>query len=87
MDSFFFLGLFCSLLYEYWSAEFQGSDDEDDEEESSSQPLSSSQTDTSKPASSPLPDSSKIGTFFVFGVLLLVPLQSRFSDACTKVLS
>lgn len=63
MDSFFFLGLFCSLLYEYWSAEFQGSDDEDDEEESSSQPLSSSQTDTSKPASSPLPDSSKIGTF------------------------
>lgn len=43
---------------------FQVSDDEDDEEESSSQPLSSSQTDTSKPVSLPQSsDPSKIGTF------------------------
>ncbi|KAF3604210.1 hypothetical protein F2Q69_00035604 [Brassica cretica] len=41
----------------YINENVKGSDDEDDEEESSSQPLSSSQTDTSKPS---LPDSSKI---------------------------
>uniref|UniRef100_M4EY76 E2F/DP family winged-helix DNA-binding domain-containing protein n=1 Tax=Brassica campestris TaxID=3711 RepID=M4EY76_BRACM len=41
----------------YVNENVKGSDDEDDEEESSSQPLSTSQTDTSKPS---LPDSSKI---------------------------